>query len=260
MSTLLNRIVNAKLIEVAHRKEQHPQAKLERELAAAPKLRDFAASLFDTDKIAIIAEIKRRSPSAGSLMETVDPCRRAQLYESAGARAVSVLIDGTFFGGSYQDLHAVKQSCSLPVLAKEFIIDKYQLIEARSQGADAVLLIARILTPQMLSELLQHAGELGLACLVEIHGTQELAGLPPLPSWSMIGINNRDLATFKTNLDTTLSLLPFLPPEKRVVSESGIRTREDVRLLRENGVDACLVGEALMRTETPQQLLQELLS
>lgn len=207
--------------------------------------------------LAVIAEVKRRSPSAGSIREDLDPADRAALYAAHGAAAISILTDTPYFGGSVQDLRAAAERCALPLLRKDFIIDEVQILEARAVGASAVLLIARILTPERLEQLLRCAGALGLDALVEVHTQAELA--TALDAGAMvIGVNSRDLDTFVVDVDTAWKLLAQVPLDRIAVAESGLLERGDVARAAESGADAVLVGTALSAAESPATLLREL--
>jgi indole-3-glycerol phosphate synthase len=241
---ILDRIVEIKRREVAGRKETIPLLALEKACAVMSPTRGFRQAL-GGNGCAIIAEVKRRSPSRGLLKADIDPVRIARAYEAHGAAAVSVLTDATFFGGSNQDLSAVKNAVSLPVLRKEFIIDPWQIFETRAIGADALLLIAAILKEDQLREYRELAASLGLAALVEVHDRLELE-TALCSGAEIIGINNRDLKTFTTDLRTSLDLTPLIPEGRTIVSESGIRTREDIETLLKAGIRAFLIGEALV--------------
>jgi indole-3-glycerol phosphate synthase len=217
--------------------------------ASAPPCRGFGASLRSGATVALIGEFKRRSPSAGALGGQAGPAATAVAYQAAGAAALSVLTDHEYFGGTLEDLCQAREACRLPVLRKDFILHAVQVYEARTAGADAVLLIARILEDAQLRELLQLAGEAGLDALVEVHDEEELARA--LASGAdLIGVNNRNLATFGTDLGVSTRLAPHVPSGLTLVAESGIRTTADVDTLAAAGVDAILVGETLMRAGT----------
>jgi len=219
--------------------------------------RNFGAAL-DGPDISLIAEVKRASPSKGPLRPDLDASSLAREYSAAGAAAISVLTEKDYFLGGFADLEAARAAAGLPVLCKDFIIEEYQVYEARAHGADAVLLIAAVLTRRRLEDLLATARSLGMAALVEVHNRSELAeALECRPA--IIGINNRDLADFSVDIKTTLDLRPLVPPGILVVSESGIRTHDDVRMLQEIGVDAVLVGEALVTSPSPAAKIAELL-
>jgi indole-3-glycerol phosphate synthase len=207
--------------------------------------------------LAVIAEVKRRSPSAGSIREDLDPADRAALYAAHGAAAISILTDTPYFGGSVQDLRAAAERCALPLLRKDFIIDEVQILEARAAGASAVLLIARILIGERLGQLLRCAEVLGLDALVEVHTAGELATAIETGA-RVIGVNSRDLDTFAVDVDTAWKLLAKVPADRIAVAESGLLEREDVARAAEAGADAVLVGTALSAAESPAMLLREL--
>jgi len=213
----------------------------------------------DAGEAAVIAEIKKKSPSKGVLRENFDPAAIAASYEQGGATCLSVLTDEDFFAGADAYLEQAHDVSSLPVLRKDFTIDPYQVYEARAMGADCVLLIVAALGDAMLRELSQLAVHLEMDVLVEVHDEAELERALPLQV-PMVGINNRDLRTFQTTLDTTLNLLEEIPDDKLVVTESGIHTSEDVARMRQHGVNAFLIGEAFMKAEEPGQKLRELFS
>ena len=231
-------------------------ASLEAQVADAPPVRDFAGAL-RSRHVALIAECKRRSPGAGPIRPDLDVAALTRAYEEAGAAALSVLTDSAYFGGSPSDLSTARSATSLPILRKDFTLDPIQVIEARAAGADAILLIVRILEDAELRALLSEADGLGMQALVETHDADELARAVRLGA-RVIGINNRDLATFTTDLDTTLGLLEQVPEEVIIVSESGIRGANDVARLGAAGVDAILVGETLLRASDPGTAAAEL--
>jgi indole-3-glycerol phosphate synthase len=210
-------------------------------------------------KVAVIAEVKRRSPSAGVIREDLDPGQRAALYARNGAAAVSVLTDAAYFGGSMEDLQAAADRCPLPILRKDFILDEVQILEARAAGASAVLLIVRVLGGPRLQSLLRYAAELGLDALVEVHTPAELD--EALASEAhIVGINSRDLDTFALDVGSACKLLAKVPRDRVAVAESGIVGQGDVIRVAESGADAVLVGTALSAANSPQQLLRELSS
>ncbi|MCG6955123.1 MAG: indole-3-glycerol phosphate synthase TrpC [Gemmatimonadetes bacterium] len=225
-------------------------AEIERRAAEAPVPRDFEEALRRPDRVALIAECKRRSPGAGDIRPGLDPAALTRSYEDAGAAALSVLTDGEYFGGSTDDLIAVKAATRIPVLRKDFTLDPLQVVEARAVGADAVLLIVRILPDAMLRTLLREVAARGMTALVETHDLGEVRRALAAGA-RVIGINNRDLSTFKSDLETTSRLLEEIPPDVTVVSESGIRDRGDVERLGASGVHAVLVGEALLASADP---------
>ena len=216
----------------------------------APPARDFVGSLGGGAAVSVVAEIKRRSPGAGAIRTDLDPLRLGPSYESGGAAALSVLTDEEYFGGSLGDLVGVRGLVEIPVLRKDFVIDESQVYEARGAGADAILLIVRILDDDRLRSLRTLAEELGMSVLVEAHDGEEVErGLAA--GAGLLGINNRNLRTFETRIDVTLSLAARVPPSVVLVSESGIHTAADVCSVGERGVDAVLVGESLLRQRDP---------
>lgn len=255
---LLAEIVAAKRAAVAARRTTTPRRALETAVAALPPPRGLAAVLTPPPgDIRLLAELKRASPVAGVLAHGFDPVPRAPEYVAAGAAALSVLTD-PHFRGSLADLDAVRARVDCPVLQKDFVIEEYQLWEARAHGADAVLLIVAILGRDRLAELHRETKALGLSALVEVHDEAELEVAADL-GVGLIGINNRDLTTFRTDLGTTDRLAPLAPPGACVVSESGIASRDDVRRVVEAGAHAILVGEALSRSGDPARKARELL-
>ncbi|MDQ6694380.1 MAG: indole-3-glycerol phosphate synthase TrpC [Chloroflexota bacterium] len=244
--SILSTIVAHKREEVEARKALLPLSSLASSLPSR-SMRDFRAALTDIRKAAprVIAEVKRRSPSKGDLRPDLDPAEVAAIYEQNGAAAISVLTDDRFFGGSLADLVAARQAVSLPVLCKEFIVDPYQIYEAREAGADAVLLIAGVLDTNRLRDYRMLAAELGMASLVEVHSELELDSAL-LSGMEIVGINNRDLNTFTVSLHTTRRILPLVPEGVVTVSESGIHTASDRDFISSLGVDALLVGEGLL--------------
>ncbi|CAK0748100.1 Indole-3-glycerol phosphate synthase [Gammaproteobacteria bacterium] len=252
---ILKKILARKVEEVMEREAKLPLRLLGEQITAAPVLRDFAAALrgrVASGRSAVIAEIKRASPSKGLFRKDFQPAALAASYERAGAACLSVLTDHDFFQGSDEHLREARAACSLPILRKEFILDPYQVYEARCLGADCILLIVAALGDPLLRELAYLAEELGMAVLVEVHDTEELTRALALDlETPIIGINNRDLRTFQVNLRTTIDLLSQIPSGTMVVTESGILTPADVTLMRTWGVNAFLVGEAFMRVPDP---------
>ncbi|MEX2467928.1 MAG: indole-3-glycerol phosphate synthase TrpC [Gemmatimonadota bacterium] len=242
-------IVATKRSEVERLAARRPL--LEAGVARAPKPRGFRSALAVPGRVTLIAECKRRSPGAGDIRPGLDPVALTSGYERAGASALSVLTDQTYFGGSLGDLASVREATGIPILRKDFTISPLQLLEARAAGADAVLLIVRILSDRALMDLHAEARVLGLDVLVEVHDGSELERAVALGA-DLIGINNRDLSTFTTDLGTTLRLLADVPDATVLVSESGIRSTEDVVRLGAAGVDAILVGETLLRAPDPE--------
>lgn len=257
---ILQKITRRKAEEVAARKAAVPlPEQMARAQAAAP-VRGFVKRIRDTlqaGKPAVIAEIKKASPSKGVLRKDFDPAAIAQSYEKGGATCLSVLTDIDFFQGSDAYLQQAREACSLPVLRKDFIIDPYQVHESRAIGADCILLIVACLDAAQLRDLSQLATDLALDVLVEVHDAGELERALKL-ELPLIGINNRNLRTFETRLATTLELLPLIPADRIVVTESGIHTPADVTLMREHDVHAFLVGEAFMTAAEPGEKLREL--
>ncbi|MBM2834746.1 MAG: trpC [Candidatus Brocadiaceae bacterium] len=256
--TILDEIYKHKLSEVAEDKRRVSLETLKEQCKKKQKARSFGAALKSNTNIRIIAEIKKASPSLGIIREDFNPVEIARIYEASDAAAISVLTDEKFFQGNLSYLTDVKKSVNLPILRKDFIIDSYQIYEARSAGADAILLIAALLSKEEIQRYLELAGELDMDCLVEVHSEAELKKVLQTNA-HIIGINNRDLATFKTDLETTVRLRPMIPAEKIVVSESGIKSRTDVEKLMKEGVDAILVGETLMKSDDISSKLRELL-
>mgnify|MGYP000947913424 CR=1 FL=1 len=264
MSDILNKILAVKAEEVAAAKKYRSFASLRDEVesdqAARAALRGFEASLRDkinAGQAGVIAEVKKASPSKGLLRPDFRPADIAESYASHGAACLSVLTDVQFFQGSPDYLKQARAACPLPVLRKDFIVDPYQLYEARSWGADCVLLIVAALDHGLMAELEACAHELGMDVLVEVHDGDELQAALRLKT-TLLGINNRNLRTFETTLDTTLNLLPQIPPEKLVITESAIATPDDVKRMRDADVHAFLVGEAFMRAPEPGVELQRL--
>jgi len=250
--SILERIVAAKRAEVAAARKRAPEVKLD----AAPPVRDFIAAL-RAKRPAVIAEIKRASPSKGLLRSNFDPAAIAKSYEKGGAACMSVLTDREFFQGAAEHLSAARGACALPVLRKDFLIDPYQVFESRALGADCVLLIAACLEDRQMRELEALARSVGMAVLVEVHDGEELERALKLDT-PLLGINNRNLRTFETRLETTLELLPRVPHDRLVITESGILSRADVARMRQRGVEAFLVGEAFMRARDPGAELKAL--
>ena len=264
MSDILNKILDVKADEVSAAKKYQALASLRRDVesdvALRSQLRGFESSIRNkiaAGKAGVIAEIKKASPSKGILREDFHPADIAQSYAQHGAACLSVLTDKQFFQGSPDYLKQARAACSIPVLRKDFIIDPYQIYEARHWGADCVLLIVAALDHGLMAELEACAHELGMGVLVEVHDAEELHAALKLHT-AMVGINNRNLRTFATSLETTIDLLPRIPPEKMVITESGILAPDDVRRMRDANVNAFLVGEAFMRAADPGAELNRL--
>ena len=257
---ILDRIMEVKRTEVAASRRQLSLEAVQARAMAAPAPRDFVGALrakVATGRAAVIAEIKRASPSKGVLRPDFDPVSIARSYEKHGAACMSVLTDKEFFQGSEEHLKAARAACGLPALRKDFMLDPYQVFEARALGADCILLIAAALSREAMRELESVAAGLGMAVLVEVHDATELDAALELKT-PLLGINNRNLRTFETRLETTLDLLPRVPPGRLVVTESGILAPQDVARMRARGVHAFLVGEAFMRAADPGAALQQL--
>ena len=252
----LEELVHATREAVERRNREHPLAELERKIGAPREGRPFAEALARPGT-SLIAEHKRRSPSAGTIREGVTCADMVLAYERGGAAAISVLTEERHFGGSLADLHEARAATDLPLLRKDFTVDAYQLYEAKAAGADAVLLVVGSLEPGPLASLHGLAGELDLDAIVEISRDEELEAALDLDA-DVIGINNRDLADFSVDLQRTYDLLVDVPAGKTVVSESGIRYREQIEELEQVGVDAVLIGEPLMRAEDPEAAVREL--
>jgi indole-3-glycerol phosphate synthase len=258
--TFLADILARKRVEVDAARRAVPERELRARAADAPAPRGFEAALSSRGgPTRVIAEVKRASPSAGAIRAGLDAPAQARAYAAAGAAAISVLTDGPGFGGSLADLAAVRAAVDLPVLRKDFVVDRYQLLEARAHGADAALLIVAALDPAALRALLDACGELGLAALVEVHDEPEVE-LALRAGARIVGVNNRNLKTFVVDLAVSERLLPRLPAEVRAVAESGVRSADDARRLRRAGAANLLVGEALVRAADPGALLREMTS
>jgi len=255
----LQEIVRVKVEEVSARKACLPLRKLEETIAGLAPPRDMIHAISEHRPMALISEIKRASPSVGVIQEEVDLCRHARAYEAGGACAISVLTESHFFKGDLSYLPRVREAISLPVLQKDFVLDPFQIYEGRASGADAILLIAALLDREELKDFVGLARELKMTPLVEIHDPFDLEKISAL-DLSLVGINNRDLKTFEVDLGTTLRLRREIPTGTKVISESGIKTPEDVRRLKEAGVDGILVGEILMRAPDPASKIKELLN
>jgi indole-3-glycerol phosphate synthase len=267
MSTILDTILRRKGEEVAERRKRVSEADLRSRAAAVPPARGFAAALdarVAAGAVAVIAEVKKASPSKGVIRADFDPAAIARSYEAGGAACLSVLTDADFFQGSEAFLQQARAACALPVLRKDFTVDPYQVAEARAIGADCILLIVAALDDARLHDLAAQAMALGMDVLVESHDAAELERALRVPAIAgrapIMGVNNRDLRTFEVSLDTSIRLHAMLPPGRRLVSESGIATPADVGRLRAAGIDAFLVGEAFMREADPGAALRRLFS
>ena len=257
MATFLETVVERTRAEVEARRHQVPAAELESRLGPSRRGRPFSEALID-EGISLIAEMKRASPSRGPIRPGASVSDVVSAYQRAGASAVSVLTEPNWFGGSLDDLVEARAACDLPLLRKDFVVDEYQLLEARVAGADAVLLIVAALERGRMEELMAAASDLGLDALVEVHDEKEVEVAVEAGA-ELIGINNRDLHSLEVDLETTFELLADVPAGTVVVAESGITENEDVERLERAGVDAILVGEALMRADDPVRAVRELL-
>jgi len=257
---ILNRILARKWQEIDERKASLSTAELLQRVSRVDAPRGFVAAMrgkINHGKSAVIAEIKKASPSKGVIRESFDPVAIAASYDAGGASCLSVLTDHDFFQGHEDYLIAARAACGLPVIRKDFIVDPYQVIEARSIGADCILLIVAALDDQSLQNLYRQAVDFGMDVLVEVHDRDELGRALALEI-DLVGINNRNLRNFETSLATTIDLLDSIPANCLVVTESGIHRRQDVELMREHGVASFLVGEAFMREPDPGEALREL--
>jgi len=260
MSDVLQTILARKAVEIAERSAQRPLEAVREAALAQPEARGFAQALRAKralDLPAVIAEVKKASPSKGLIRPDFDPAAIARSYEAGGAACLSVLTDIDYFQGSDAYLQQARAACALPVLRKDFTIDEYQVYEARALGADCILLIVAALDDRRMAELTVLALDLGMDVLVEVHDLDELERALQVPA-PLLGINNRNLRTFDVSLDTTLALRDAVPGDRILVTESGISTRADVAKMRDAGVHAFLVGEALMRQRDPGAALREL--
>ncbi len=255
---ILDDIVARKEERIAELRKKLVLSKLEEAVTSAPEPLDFFTALKAGGRPAIIAEIKKASPSAGLIRNDLDVATIAAIYEAHGAAAISVITEEDFFQGKLEYLEEARTSVSVPLLCKDFIFDPVQILTARAAGADAVLLIKAILEQDLLVQLLEKARSLGMACLVEIHDEKELVRVLETGA-RIIGINNRDLKTFQVDLGTTINLRSRIPPDRVTVSESGIQLPKDLETLAAEGVDAVLVGTSLMRAEDPGRKLRELM-
>jgi indole-3-glycerol phosphate synthase len=254
----LEKIVKVKRGEIQTRKTPFRQRELEEVIPSLRPPRDFIETISQHSPFAVIAEIKRASPSLGMINEDVDILQLAREYEKGGASAISILTEAHFFKGNLSYLHSVKKETSLPILQKDFILDPFQIYEGRVSGADAVLLIAALLDRKELKDFVDLTRELRMIPWVEIHNEEDLQKISAL-DLPLIGVNNRDLRTFEIDLGTTLRLKKEIPSTAKVISESGIRSSQSVRLLKEAGVHGILVGEILMRSPDPASKIRELL-
>ena len=256
--TKLEEIVAYKRVEVAEAKRALPISKLERQLRERPPIRPFRQAIHRQGSLSLIAEIKRASPSAGTIRPEADAAGIAKRYAGAGVQAISVLTDTKFFSGSLKDLEAVREAVAVPILRKDFLLEEYQVIESAGAGADVVLLIMAILEEPVLKRLIRFSHDLGIEALVEVHTEQEVKQALEAGA-TVLGINNRDLKTFQVDLQTLKRLRPLVPPDRTVVSESGIRSRADVEFVLQQGVHAVLIGEELMVSRDVETRIKELM-
>ncbi|MCG8917244.1 indole-3-glycerol phosphate synthase TrpC [Actinokineospora sp. PR83] len=253
---LLDRLVRQARAQTQRRRASVPEAELVRRAADGPPPRDFVAAL-RAPGLSVIAEVKRRSPVKGSLTADFRPVDRALAYQRGGAAALSVLTHEEGFGGAPEHLARIREHCALPLLRKDFVVDDYQVHEARAIGADAVLLVVSALSRARLGELIGLVGSLGMTALVEVHDAEE-AEAAVAAGATAIGVNHRDLRTFTIDMDLTARLAPLITPERVLVAESGVRTAGEASALRAAGADAVLIGEALMRADDPAALVAAL--
>ncbi|MDA1161498.1 MAG: indole-3-glycerol phosphate synthase TrpC [Planctomycetota bacterium] len=258
MSDILSEICETKRGEIESARSQRPEVKLLAQLTDAPPPRDFLAALNAAPGIGLIAEVKKASPSAGLIRENFDPVEIARIYESAGAACISCLTDEPYFQGRLEYLTAIRNSVSIPVMRKDFILDRYQVLEARVAGADCILLIAECLNDCTMRDLYFYASELGMECLIEVYDPDNLDRVLKLEA-PLIGINNRNLKTFVTDLRHSTDLAARVPASTYLVSESGIRERSDVERLMQSGIRGILVGETLMRQDDIAAKARELI-
>lgn len=255
--SMLAQIISHKRMEVEDRKQEVSLSILKAKLTDMGKTRSFKEAISKPGGINLIAEIKKASPSRGALSDDFDPVELARVYEENGAAAISVLTDEKFFQGNVHFLPEIRRATGIPLLRKDFIIDEYQIYESRISGADAILLIASVLSREEINTFLSLGRDLSLDCLVEVHREEELGKVLNTPA-EIIGINNRNLETFHVDLSTTAHLKRLIPRDRIVVSASGIRSREDVERLAEQGIDAILVGESLLRSRDIRKKMEEL--
>ena len=258
MKNVLDEIVAYKRTEIAQAKSQMSVENLQSQVAEAPPVRDFVSALDSVEPIGLITEVKKASPSASVIRASFDPVSIAKIYEQNGANCISVLTDERYFQGHLDYLSQIRQQVSVPLLRKDFILDPYQVLEARAAGADAVLLIAECLSDSELGALFEQIQDLEMTALIEIYEPENLQRVLALKP-HLIGINNRNLRTFETSLQHTIELAQQIPADTLLVSESGIRSCEDVRILKQAGAGAILVGETLMRSADPGQAVAQLL-
>ncbi|HIE44572.1 MAG TPA: indole-3-glycerol phosphate synthase TrpC [Candidatus Omnitrophica bacterium] len=258
MREILSRILDRVGERTERRKKELPFEVLQSKITTFPPPRDFAESLKGKTGINIIAEVKKASPSKGLILKDYEPVKIAKIYEKTGAKAISVLTEEDFFLGNLNDLRSVKNATRIPVLRKDFIADTYQIYESRYFGADAILLIARILKREVLEEFIAISKNLGLASLVEIHDEEDFSKALGCGA-EIMGINNRDIDTLKVDINVSLRLAPLIPSDRIIVSESGIRGKEEILLLKNRGINSFLIGESLLTTENIEKKMEEML-
>jgi indole-3-glycerol phosphate synthase len=265
LANILDKIIEDKRLEVESAKKKIRIEQLKEHISDMPRCRNFykAITKDNNRRINVIAEIKKASPSAGVIRKDFDPVAIAGIYEKCGADAISVLTDEKYFQGKLEYLTLVKEAVSLPILRKDFIIDSWQIYEARAAGADAILLIAEALKPSQIMDMLITASQLTLTVLLEMHSADSLLSLRsligfPQKGYQLLGINNRDLATMKVDINTTSRLAEFVDDKKELVSESGIKTREHVEKLKQIGVGGCLIGQTLCENKIIEEKFHEL--
>lgn len=261
LPTILEKIIARKFEEVAERSAKHSISKLQEQVKNSSSVRGFTRALMEkaaNKQPAIIAEIKKASPSKGIIRDPFYPAEIAQSYQAGGASCLSVLTDNDFFQGSEVYLQEARKACDLPVLRKDFMVDPYQVVEARAIEADCILLIVAALTDTQMKELEDTAREVGLDVLVEVHNQQELERALTSLETPLLGINNRNLHNFEVSLQTTIELYKQIPDDRLVITESGILTQQDVQLMLDNGIYSFLIGEAFMRAGNPGEQLKVL--
>lgn len=258
MNDFLSKIIDKKKEYIEHLKKKKPLKDLINKIEDLPeKSKDFKGAISKAGRINLIAELKKASPSKGQLIEVFDVEKISKIYEQNGASAISVITEEYAFKGKLSNINLVKNSTNLPVLRKDFIIDEYQIYESKLAGADAILIIASILSKKQILDLVSLINYLNMQSLLEIHDKSEIEKITSVET-DIIGINNRNLVDFSVDLKNTINLLPLLPPEKIIVSESGIKNKEDIELLRKTNVNAVLIGEALIREKDIAKKIQNL--
>jgi len=257
MNNLLSTIIERTKYRIQIRKNKLPLETIQEKIPTLPPSRDFAAVLNDKQNINLICEVKKASPSKGLILKDYDPVKITKIYEEAGAKAISVLTESDFFLGSLKDLREVKNAVKLPVLRKDFIIDPYQIYESRYFGADCILLIVRLLEKNELKDFIKLAKDLKLDCLVEIHNKHDLKKALDCEA-EIIGINNRNLDSLNINIKTSISLFSLVPSQKKVISESGIKGKKEIDILRNSGINSFLIGESLLTSPNIKDKIKEL--